>query len=611
MLKLLIIFFILTINIYATNILILNSYSISNTWTKGQVNANLKTLKNSKLDNLNIYIEFMDTKKFRLNNNVEENFLTFYKNKYKNINFDIIITSDDNAINFVKKYKSIPLFKNTKVFFSGVNNLSLYKQLDKETYAGVFEKKDAVGNLNLAKKLNPKLNTIYLISDDGVSANKNIKFYKNEYKDIKNIKFVYLNSQNIEDIILKLKNYDKNSIAILLTFHSFQKNNISISSHKFIDILIKYYKQPLLTHTSSYTNSYPNIVGGNCTDSTNHGRISASLVVNFIINKNMLHIPYIHKSPNTTYINVKELLKFNIDYSKFNNKKYTLINNKLSFLDKYALVIKIILFLFILFTIVMLIILNKSKSKIIQKEIDKNRKKDLYMIEQSKLAQMGEMIGHIAHQWRQPLSTISTISSSIQLRKELDGLEDAVLFEQMNQITDKTVYLSEIINTFSNFLKINKIKEKVTIEKELKNTIKIIIFVLDNLNIKLKENINYNNNTFATIIPQELAEVLINILNNAKDILVENKTKNPEIILSLKEDSNNIIISIEDNAGGVPNDIINKIFTPYFTTKHHSQGTGLGLYMSNRIVTESLNGKLTVINTKNGANFKICFPKNN
>ena len=252
--------------------------------------------------------------------------------------------------------------------------------------------------------------------------------------------------------------------------------------------------------------------------------------------------------------------------------------------------------------------LNKgfhTTSVYIKEEINKAANKDKQIYENAKMAQMGEMIGNIAHQWRQPLSVISTVASGIQLKHEMGILKEDIISSNMEQIVQNTTYLSETIDIFSNFIKEKKELKNILLQEEINTSLKIIDSNLKNNYIKLINNINYNEKIFLNLISGELPQVIINIINNAKDILLEKNIKDAKVIIELEKVNNKVILSIEDNAGGIPIDIINKIFDPYFTTKHKSKGTGLGLHMSYKIINESLHGKLYVENTNLGAKFFI------
>jgi len=241
----------------------------------------------------------------------------------------------------------------------------------------------------------------------------------------------------------------------------------------------------------------------------------------------------------------------------------------------------------------------------LQKQNEIQRK---LLFNQQKMVQMGEMIGHIAHQWRQPLSTISIAASGMQLKKKLNMLEDDEFDAFNTGIINNVEYLSKTIDTFQNFLKEKKELKEVILEERIQNILTIISTSLKNNYIELIDNIDYTQNTTINMVSGELDQVIINIINNAKDALIENNIENPWIEISLYCEDNKILITIEDNAKGIPKECIKKIFDEYFTTKDSTKGTGLGLYMSSKIVTESLHGKLYVKNTSNGAKFFIEIP---
>ena len=252
-----------------------------------------------------------------------------------------------------------------------------------------------------------------------------------------------------------------------------------------------------------------------------------------------------------------------------------------------------------------------TKEKIIQQELEKNEK---LIMQQSKMAAMGEMLENIAHQWRQPLSTISTISSGMIVKKEMGMvMNNEKEIEYLNKIIDTTTFLSKTIDDFRNFFKKDKQKKEFKIEKAFLNSLNIVNSKFKSLGINIIMNID---DIYINSYETEIMQVFINILNNAKDALIQNKINNKFIFVDIFKEENNIIVLIKDNANGIPSKYINKVFEPYFTTKHKSQGTGIGLYMSNEIITKHLGGLLKVNNENfvyngieyTGACFKIVMP---
>ncbi len=242
---------------------------------------------------------------------------------------------------------------------------------------------------------------------------------------------------------------------------------------------------------------------------------------------------------------------------------------------------------------------------------DQNRQQEQMLYSQTKMAQLGEMIANIAHQWRQPLSVISTAASGLQLKKEFGCLDDDFLDMTLSEIENSAQYLSSTIDTFRNFIKEKKELKEVVLQERIDKALDITKASLKGNYITLVNEVDYSSPVKIKLIMGELVQVIINIINNAKDVLVEKNTPNPYVKIKLENLKDKVLISIEDNGGGIPDEVLPKIFDPYFTTKEESNGTGLGLYMSHKIIEESLKGKLYVENTQAGAKFFIELPLEN
>ena len=252
--------------------------------------------------------------------------------------------------------------------------------------------------------------------------------------------------------------------------------------------------------------------------------------------------------------------------------------------------------------------INENLEQRIIIEVDKNKKKEQQLHQASKMVQIGELIGNIAHQWRQPLSIISTVTSGMQLEKEYNFLTDEKFNHNCELILSKSEYLSNTIETFRNMMEESPDFKKVVLQDRINMALEIIEPILKSNHIELINNIDYSNEIKLMIVIGELSEVVLNIINNAQDIIIENKIEDPWINISLEKHETTALITIEDNAGGIAPENISKIFDPYFTTKYNSQGTGMGLNICYRIIVNKLNGKLYVKNTKNGAKFFIELP---
>ena len=243
------------------------------------------------------------------------------------------------------------------------------------------------------------------------------------------------------------------------------------------------------------------------------------------------------------------------------------------------------------------------------------KKKDYLLMQQSKMAAMGDMIGNIAHQWRQPLSLITTVASGLRIHKELDRLDDEIFENSINTINNTTKHLAQTIDDFRNFFKPNKQKLNFKIANTIEKTLKLVSSQFTDKSIEVIKDIE---NVSISNYEKELIQVLINILNNAKDALLDKKYQK-YIFINIYKNEEKLIIEIKDNAGGIKEDIIQRVFEPYFTTKDDTIGTGIGLYMSDEITRKHLNGFIKVRNEEfeyeevsyKGAKFTIVLPLNN
>lgn len=275
---------------------------------------------------------------------------------------------------------------------------------------------------------------------------------------------------------------------------------------------------------------------------------------------------------------------------QLNNKFHKKVINLISM----AIVLTIIL----LFISVYISKILEKKFLGYKKEIDKyikeNTQQQHILSQQSKMAAMGEMLGNIAHQWRQPLSVITTVATGMKLQKEFNTLDDKTFNESIENITNSAQYLSNTIDDFRNFFKTDKEENYFNISNTFEKVFKLIKISFKNHEIKFIKKID-NFEIFG--LENEFIQALINILNNSKDALIEKP--NPRLIfINAYKNENKIIIKIKDNAGGIDEKIIDKVCEPYFTTKHQSQGTGIGLFMTEEIIVKHMKGILDIKNVE-------------
>ena len=228
------------------------------------------------------------------------------------------------------------------------------------------------------------------------------------------------------------------------------------------------------------------------------------------------------------------------------------------------------------------------------------------LTQQSRLAALGEMIGNIAHQWRQPINSLGLI---------IQDLNEAYRFGELNQSYIETVsskameqihYMSNTIDDFRNFFNPDKDKKMFSLNKSIENTKNILKQGIRNSSIECE--ISIPKDIFIYGYKNEFSQVIFNLLSNARDAIMSNKPKIPKIKIHVKNKKNSAEISVSDNGGGIPPDILPSIFDPYFTTKPEGKGTGIGLYMAKKIIENHMDGLLLVHNTKDGVCFTIVLP---
>ena len=251
--------------------------------------------------------------------------------------------------------------------------------------------------------------------------------------------------------------------------------------------------------------------------------------------------------------------------------------------------------------------LNSTLEDKIDKEVSKNREKDKHMLQQSRLAQMGEMISMIAHQWRQPLAAISATSASLHLKAELGRADKATIIQKSQDIANYSQHLSTTIDDFRNFFKPNKEKQVTSYQELASSVLGIVGLSISNKNITIVEDLQ--SQAHFESYANEIKQVLLNLIKNAEDILYEKSIEDACIYIRSYDSAKWAIIEVEDNGGGIDDSIMDKIFNPYFSTKLEKNGAGLGLYMSKTIIEEHCYGRLTVKNHSNGALFQIKLPK--
>lgn len=285
--------------------------------------------------------------------------------------------------------------------------------------------------------------------------------------------------------------------------------------------------------------------------------------------------------PLSTYLFILSLLMFFIDYR---NKKRFIDELQRSSEQKQRLQTA----------------LSQSESEI------EYQKAMLY--QKSKLAAMGEMIDNIAHQWRQPLNLIGMLIQDMEYTFSNGEMDEPYIRKMSADSMEQIQFMSQTINDFRNFVKPDRQNISFNLNQSVKESLSLLNAMFKANNIKI--NVEYSGTPLIVMgSPSEFKQVVINLLQNARDALMEHNKTNPQIQIHLLANQKEALLTIADNGGGIPAHVIDRIFEPYFTTKAEGVGSGVGLYMSGAIIQSKMGGTINVSNTENGAMFTISIPR--
>jgi len=686
-------------------VLLIHSYHKGYLWTDDIS----KAIENNfaKHKNIELTTIYMDTKRV-YNKSYLKALAKLYKKQFINRKFDLIIVSDNNALDFLKDYYEY-LFKDTPVLFCGLNNYSknTLESLPFKNISGVVEAVDIDKNFELIYKLHPNIKKLLIIND----KSPDIEYTDNlEISDLKN-KVLHLEK-------------DKSAILFVLLFKDITGKYFTYKQS--FEKIRKVSQVPIYGLWDFYLNS--GMVGGLLTSAYSQGQNVSNMALEVLNKKDIKDIPVIEKSPNLYIFNYDELKRFNIKIPK-SIENPIIINEPSLIYKEYTnfFIISIITILFLSLIVIILrvniqkrkklaqellnriefnkvlldtipnpiyykntngvflgcnsafaslvkstkedivgggktafdffpeniatmnvkidkeilqtssiisseftfntpsnemkyIVLNKASYKnidgsvggivCIMDDITQRNKEKQFLIQQTKLAEMGDMIAAIAHQWNEPLVELSALVQGIQTSYLSDELKNSDIENFVNDSMVQIKYMSSTLNDFRNFLKPSTKKELFSILKAFNEINQIIGKQIFYSNINM--NFNYKNKDKELLLygyKNEFKQVLLNIINNAKNKIIEknlpfNKRANIDISVQKCEDC--IIIEISDDAGAIDEEIITSIFKPYFTTKKN--GMGLGLYMAKIIIEDKMKGTINVKNEKNCAIFTIKLP---
>lgn len=247
--------------------------------------------------------------------------------------------------------------------------------------------------------------------------------------------------------------------------------------------------------------------------------------------------------------------------------------------------------------------LNRTLEARVIEVVGELRQKDQLLIQQSRLAAMGEMFGNIAHQWRQPLNNVGLIIQNVQLEYDSGTLTREEMDSSIKQAMEAIVQMSRTIDDFRNFFREDKEKDNFLISRTVQRALTLVSATLNNDNIDIE--ISTSVEAVAVGYQNEYAQVLLNIIANSREAAKERHIPHPRLLIRIDRENDHSVLYIRDNCGGIPEDAMPRIFDPYFTTRGPDRGTGIGLYMSKVIIEKNMGGHLTACNIEDGAEFRI------
>jgi signal transduction histidine kinase len=552
---------------------------------------------------ITVNVLYMDSKRVH-SREYYDKLLELYKIQLNSRKYDLVIVVDRFAYEFILDYYH-ELFTDEPVMFTGLERVSLEEieasALEGKIY-GIFEDRSIGENVLIISKLIPGLKKLYIINDQSKNGDDSELFIQQAIKDNdKNFTIEYIRSSTLDELEEKFSVYKKDEAILYVRFYNDKDGNYYKNNQ--IANTIERLKLPVFITDTLFMGKGG--FGGKLVLVDELGRESGQVALEILEGK--LPPLYIKTFDKYAYrFDLNKLKEFYIHPSSAALKDYDIINTPRTFFDAHR---EFINFIFIISPLFILLILgllhniymrlkNEAKLRIAETEKAKHQQ---FVVQQSKLAEIGEVFSSIAHQWKSPLVEIATIAQE-QAFKEKDKNSRYV-----KDIMVQVQYMTDTIESFQKFIMPSNQKTNFDIYESIKNMLSIINHTIKYNYIDVKFNTKNANNFIVNGYKNEFMQTLLNIVNNAKDAINDaqraGKIKRGIITFNIYNTQKNIIIEIQDNGGGINNDTKAQIFNPYFTTK--SGGHGIGLYMTKLIIEDKMGGSIAVSNKKGGACFSI------
>ena len=576
-----------------SSILVLNSYHKGYEWSDSVLSGIESELyPNTHID---MDILYMDSKRITS----KEYFLKLkelYKVQLANKKYDLIIAIDRFAYDFtLENYKE--LFTDEHILAVGIENFS-EKNLEKYALQGkvsaLLEKRDLKGNVKLIQKLMPAIRKLYIINDKSLNAEHTEPLIQELIKDFKGrYQLIYTKEDNLVQLSSIFSKFEESSAVLFVRFY--KNSDGSLNKNTEIAKFIYDAKVPIFVTDSIFIKK--GAIGGKIIDLKKFGKNSGQMALEVLKTKQSS----IKTFDGFTHVfDSKKLDQFNLSIIQV-SEPFKVINKRLTFFDKYRGFINIVFMispLLVLFIIALAHnIYLRKKEKELEDEKEKNRQ---FIIQQSKLAEVGEIFSSIAHQWKAPLVEITTIAQESFYSTSTNQKENESYVKDIMKQVD---YMNDTINDFQNFIIPSKKKRRFNAKEAIDSMLDIVSHNIKYNYIQIDMTIKEGTNLNVFGFKNEFMQSILNIINNAKDELLKNDLKDRKIDIYFYNEKKNLIIEIIDNAGGIKAENIEKVFEPYYSTKE--KGHGIGLYMAKMIIEDKMDGKISVENINTGAAFKV------
>ncbi|MDR2081202.1 MAG: sensor histidine kinase [Campylobacteraceae bacterium] len=581
-------------------ILVINSYHRGFQWSDDVIKG-METVLSTHMD-ITVNVLYMDSKRI---NSTEyyEKLLELYKIQLKNRKYDLIIAIDNFAYDFVSRYY-YELFTNELILFSGLERVSIEEIRNnalEDKIFGIYEKRAIKESVPMILKMIPNLKKLYIINDQSENGDDSNPFILEAIKENeKKIEIEYIRASTLEEIEEKFSSYKSDEAIFYIRFYNDKYGNFYRNNQ--IAAALEKLKLPVFVTDTLFMGG--GALGGKLVLIDELGKETGRVAVEILEGKlEPLFMTTLDKY--AFWFDLNKMKEFGINPS-LAVKNYTIINAPQTFFDKNREFINFVFIISPFFIFLILGLLHniymriRNEKKLRFAELEKNKHQQ-FVIQQSKLAEIGEVFSSIAHQWKNPLVEIATIAQEHAF-KERDKNSQFV-----KDIMVQIRYMTDTISDFQKFIAPSAVKTSFNVEKAIKDMMKIINHTIKYNYIDIIINKENAQKLSVYGYKNEFMQILLNIVNNAKDQIVELRSKKTikrgRIEFLIYNNKNLIIIEISDNAGGIKSDGFTRIFDAYYTTK--KSGHGIGLYMSKLIIENKMGGKIEAFNKENGACFKI------